>query len=307
MLKILHIGLMVAPPPNDSSCKAFRANCDHYIGLSTGSANVNTEAIAITQKFKPDIIFMQIQAPNVIHLETVKAMKETGAFIVNWNGDIRHSTPQWMIDMAPYVDRTLFTNYRDAGNVGNGGFLEIGYDPKIYSPVGGKLPCRDVAFFGNNYGANMFPLSRFRIEMHNLLTKQFPGVYGAYGNNWGNGAGNYNHSQAQEASAYRGCKMAINVSHFEEEGYSSDRILRILGSGTFCLCKAYPGMPYIDGVHVKVWDTLPELLGLIRHYMNDANKDERDRIARQGEEFVRGKFTFDNMVKNLIGIWKQKS
>ena len=305
MLKIFHLGLMVDPVKDNSACKAFKANCTDYLALSTGALDVNKTALLLAQHLQPDIIFMQIQAPNVIHLETVKAMKETGAFIVNWNGDIRHSTPQWMIDMAPYVDRTLFTNYRDAGNVSNGGFLEIGYDPNIYTPIGDKLPCRDVAFFGNNYGANMFPLSRFRIEMHNLLTKQFPGVYGAYGNNWGNGSGNYNHSQEQEASAYRGCKMAINLSHFEEEGYSSDRILRILGSGTFCLCKAYPGMPYIDGYHLRVWNTVPELLALIRHYMNDANKDERDRIAMQGEEFVRGSFSFDQMVKNLIGIYEQ--
>jgi spore maturation protein CgeB len=272
--------------------------------MSTGVSDVNEKAIAIANEFKPDIIFMQIQAPGVIHNETVRQMKETGTFIINWNGDIRHHTPEWMISMADYVDRTLFSNMRDARNVKNGGYLEIGYDPEIYKPEGETLPCREIAFFGNNYGANRFPLSMFRIEMHNLLTRQFGSKYGAYGN-WSNAAGNFNSSQHDEAAAYRSCKIAINVSHFEEENYSSDRILRILGTGVFCLCKWYPEMPYIDGVHVKVFKTLPELLHLIRHYSNDTNKPERDRIARQGQEFVRNTFTFDHMVTNIIKYYEQ--
>lgn len=302
-MKIFHLGLMVSP--KGSSCRAFRKQCDHYVAMSTGEPDVNAKAIAIAQNFKPDIIFMQIQAPGVIHNETVRQMKETGAFIINWNGDIRHSTPDWMLSMSEYVDRTLFSNMRDARNVKNGGYLEIGYDPEIYKPEGEMLPCREIAFFGNNYGANRFPMSKFRIDMHNLLTRQFGSKYGAYGN-WSNAAGNYNSSQYDEAAAYRSCKIAINVSHFEEENYSSDRILRILGTGVFCLCKWYPAMPYVDGVHVKVWRTLPELLGLIKHYSNDTNKPERDRIARQGMEFVRNNYTFDHMVSNIIKYYENR-
>ena len=29
-MRIFHLGLMVAPPPNDSARKAFIANCDDY-------------------------------------------------------------------------------------------------------------------------------------------------------------------------------------------------------------------------------------------------------------------------------------
>jgi len=304
-MRIFHLGLMVAPPPNDSARKAFIANSTDYIELSTGAIDVNQEAVRIAREFKPDLIFMQIQSPDIIHIETVKAMRETGAFIVNWNGDIRHSTPQWMIDMAPYVDRTLFSNNRDARNVVNGGYLEIGYDPEIYTPDAEIGKCREISFFGNNYGANKFPLSHFRIEMNNLLHRQFGNRYGVYGNNWHNVAGNYNHSQAEEAKAYRATKIAINLSHFDEDCYSSDRIYRILGTGAFCLCRYYPNMPFIDGVHVRTWSTLPQLLSLIRHYMNDANKEERDQISRQGNEFVRNNYTFDNMVKNLIRIYEQ--
>jgi CheY-like chemotaxis protein len=80
-----------------------------YIELSTGAKDVNQEAIRIAREFQPDIIFMQIQSANIIHIETVKAMRETGAWVCNWNGDIRDETPNWMIAMAPHIDKTLFS------------------------------------------------------------------------------------------------------------------------------------------------------------------------------------------------------
>ena len=296
---------MVAPAPNDSARKAFLANCTDYIELSTGDKDVNSKAIAMAKAFKPDIIFMQIQAPNIIQIETVKAMKETGAWICNWNGDIRNETPGWMIQMAPFVDKTLFSNMRDVRNVENGGYLEIGYDPEIYTPDGEIGNCKEISFFGNNYGGDKFPLSRLRIEMNTMLNKHFGNRYGVYGNNWFNVAGNYNHSQAEEAKAYRATKIAINLSHYDEDSYSSDRIYRILGSGAFCLCKAYPNRPFIDHVHVRTWNSLYDLMVLLRYYLDD-HKEERDLIAKQGNEFVKKNYTFDSMVKNIIE-WKLKS
>lgn len=306
-MRIFHLGLCVGPPPFDSMRKAFIANSDDYIELSTGAKDVNQEAVRIAREFKPDIIFMQIQCANIISIETVKAMRETGAWICNWNGDIRHHTPQWMIEMAFHVDKTLFSNGRDLKNVVRGGYLEIGYDPEIYTPVGQVGTCKEISFFGNNYGAGHFPLSSLRIEMNAMLQKYFGGMYGVYGNNWPNVSGNYNHSQAEEAKAYRATKIAINLSHFDEDSYTSDRMYRILGTGVLCLCKAYPNMPFIDNVHVRTWNTLPELLNLINYYLDPKNKAERDQIAKQGHDFVKENYTFDEMVKNLIYIYEQKN
>jgi spore maturation protein CgeB len=302
-MRIFHLGLCVGPPPFDSMRKAFLANSTEYIELSTGEKDVNQKAIAMARAFKPDIVFMQIQAPNIIYIDTVVQLKKTGAFVVNWNGDIRATTPQWMIEMSNHVDKTLFSNYRDVFNVENGGYLEIGYDPEIYKPEGEALKLKEIGFFGNNYGSAMFPLSRMRIEMNNLLSRHFNGRYGVYGNNWHNGSGNFNHSQAEEAKAYRGIKIGINLSHFDEPKYTSDRIYRIMGSGCFCLAKQYAEMPFIDGEHLRVWKTFPELIGLINYYLE--NENERKQIAKQGNDFVKENYTFDNMVYNLIKIYEQ--
>ena len=63
-------------------------------------------------------------------------------------------------------------------------------------------------------------------------------------------------------------------------------------------------MPFIDGVHVRTWNSLYDLMVLLRYYLDD-HKEERDLIAKQGNEFVKQNYTFDRMVKNLIGIYEQ--
>jgi spore maturation protein CgeB len=302
-MRIFHLGLCVGPPPFDSMRKAFLANSTAYIELSTGEKDVNQKAISMARAFKPDLIFMQIQSANIIYIDTVVQLKKTGAFVVNWNGDIRATTPQWMIEMSKHIDKTLFSNDRDPNNVENGGYLEIGYDPEIYNPEGDALNLKPIGFFGNNYGASMFPLSKLRIEMNNLLSRHFRKEYGVYGNNWHNVSGNFNHSQAEEAKAYRGIKIGINLSHFDEPKYTSDRIYRIMGSGCLCLAKEYEGMPFVDGEHLRTWKTFPELIGLIKYYLE--HEDERKQIAMQGNEFVKKNYSFDAMIKNLIKIYEQ--
>ena len=302
-MRIFHLGLCVGPPPFDSMRKAFLANSTAYIELSTGEKDVNQKAISMARAFKPDLIFMQIQSANIIYIDTVVQLKKTGAFVVNWNGDIRATTPQWMIEMSKHIDKTLFSNDRDSKNVEDGGYLEIGYDPEIYKPEGESLDLKPIGFFGNNYGSAMFPLSRMRIEMNNLLSRHFRKEYGVYGNNWHNVSGNFNHSQAEEAKAYRGIKIGINLSHFDEPKYTSDRIYRIMGSGCFCLAKKYEGMPFVDGLHLRTWKTFPELISLIKYYLE--HEDERKQIAIKGNEFVKENFTFDAMIKNLIKIYNE--
>jgi len=151
----------------------------------------------------------------------------------------------------------------------------------------------------------MFPLSGFRLDMNNRLKREFPHTYGVYGNCWPNVNGNFNASQAQEAAAYRSVKVAISVSHFEEERYTSDRIFRILGTGVFCLAKSYPGMPFKDGVHLRTFDNIPQLIELVKRYASDIHMKERELIRQTGHEFVKENYTFDKMVKNLIEIYEQ--
>lgn len=304
-MKLLHIGLCVQPPPINGFQKAFIdiLGAENYAEVSTGHSSLNSEAVRLFDAFKPDIVFMQIQAPDIISKSTVKHFALQGAKVINWTGDVRDRVPNWMLELAPYCT-TSFSNMTDVRAVKARNFkaeyLEIGYDPEIYTPEGDKAFCPEVVFMANNYG-NQFPLSNYRSQLVANL-KGLDSRFGLYGNGWNNANGNINTSQREEARFYRGAKIGINCSHFSYERYSSDRLLRILGSGCFCLTHKYPGIEqdYTHGEHLVVFDNFVDLQHKLVYYLD--NDEERNRIAKAGEDLVRNRNTFKHQVENILKI-----
>jgi len=303
-MKILYLGLMTT---SGGFTKALRDNCEYKM-LDCGSTNFNTNAKILASNFRPDIVFIQIQNDSILEVETVKKIREMGAFVINWTGDVREPIPKWYYDIGEHIDLTCFSNMTDVRQFRADGYdseyLEIGYDPEIYKPEGEAIDTKEIVFLANNYGPTHFPLGKLRIDMVNFLKANYPDRFAVYGNGWANGDGSFNHSQPEEAKLYRGAKIAINVSHFDYERYNSDRILRIMGTGTFCLSKRYEGMSqdYQPGVHLGVFDTFAQLKENIDYYL--AHEDERKEMARQGNERVKELYTFDKMVKSIIKLKK---
>ena len=303
-MRVLYLGLMTN---SEGFTSAFRKKCD-YRQLSSGTPNFNTRACEEAITFKPDIIFIQIQTPNIITEECVKVLKETGAFVVNWTGDVRTPIPQWYFDIGKHIDLTCFSNMNDVLEFREKGlnseYLEIGIDPLIYTPKGDFTYAKPIVFMGNNYGEHKFPLSHYRIEMVKFLKSEFPNLFSVYGNGWSNSDGDFNGSQPNEASIYRGAKIAINLSHFDYERYNSDRMLRILGSGCFCLTHRYKGIEkdYKEGEHLEAWSGFGELKTLINKYLNEDK--ERAIIAHNGMKLVHSRNTYDNMIDNILKLVK---
>lgn len=301
-LKLLHAGLCVQPPPYNGFQQAFidELGAENYREISCGDPNLDARCLEMYNEFKPDVVFMQIQAAGVIKPETVRAISMSK--VINWSGDIRVDTPQWMIDIAPYCISS-FTNMKDVRVMKEAGFkaeyLEIGYDPLIYCPEGDKVVCPEIVFMANHYG-DMFPLSSFRAALVKILKDTFKDQFAVYGSGWIAGDGNLGHSQREEAKYYRGAKIAINCSHFKVERYSSDRLLRILGSGVFCLTHDFPSMDYEDGVHLSVFKNVNELIEKIKYYLS--HDEERKQIAKRGQELVFNRNTFRHQVKNIIKL-----
>jgi spore maturation protein CgeB len=310
-MKILHIGLCVNPNGYSSFPQAFKdiIGEGNYREIQTASdPGFNKRCVDLFNEQKPDIVFMQIQSPGIISNETCKHFKDNGAFVINWTGDKRHVVPQWMIDIAPYVSLTSFSNMEDVYKMREAGFkaeyLEIGYDEDIYTPIGEAYNVPEIVFFGNNYGAGHFPMSEFRIKMVDFLQKEYGNRFGVYGNSWPNAKGNINHSQHEEAKHYRGTKIAINCSHFDSDMYNSDRLLRILGSGTMCLSYKHKGMSetYIGKDYLDYFEDFDKLKFKIDYYLH--NTKSLDIIANNGNEFVKNTFTFNHQVKNIISFVK---
>lgn len=302
-MKVLYLGLMTG---NNGFTKAFRGNCLGYTEVNCGDIDFNAKAQSIAVKMRPDLIFIQIQTPNVITEETAKLLKSTRAFVINWTGDVRSPIPKWYYDIGKHIDLTCFSNmtdvikFRESGL--NSEYLEIGFDPEIYKPGGESHKMPEIVFMGNNYGS-LFPLSKYRFEMVDFLKNTYGSRFGFYGNGWGDCNGNFNSSQYEEAKAYRGSKIAINLSHFDYERYNSDRILRIMGTGTpICLTKGYKGIEkdYEPGINLDVWNNFNELKDKIDYYLT--NDEDRIKIAHNGYELVNKKFTFDSMIKNILKL-----
>lgn len=302
-MKLFHLGLCVAEYPHDGLRRGLMQNCSSYYELNCGSADVNQRAQAICGDFRPDLVFMQVQAANVISSETARLMRAGGAFVMNWTGDVRNEVPAWMAELNKDVSVTCFSNMRDVRALPGSEYLEIGYDPEVFRPDGHQLPVRPVVFFGNHYG-DQFPMGRFRAEMVNYMKARFD--FGVYGNYPG-ASGTFNHSQLDESAAYRNAKVAINCSHYEIERYSSDRLLRILGTGgAVCLAKAYPGIPFTDGEHLRIWRTLEELASLTNYYLDPENDWERRGIAARGQEYALEHFSYAAMGRNIVEIYNRR-
>jgi glycosyltransferase involved in cell wall biosynthesis len=305
-MKILHIGLCVQQKPYNGFQKAFIdvVGEENYREIATSEKDLNVNILLLFNQFKPDIVFMQIQSPDIISKGVCQIMKDAGAFIINWTGDKRHEVPQWMIDLAPNVSLTSFSNMDDVNTMRSLGFkseyLEIGYDETIYKTEGEALNMPDIVFMGNNYGRGYFPMSGFRIDMVDFLRQEYGDRFGVYGSGWAYGNGNFNHSQHEEAKAYRGAKIAINCSHFDSLNYNSDRLLRILGSGTTCISYDHLGMKetYKNNViYFKDFQVLKDKID------KQLDLNEWNNIKGwDGNYFVKNTFTFKHQVENIIKL-----
>jgi hypothetical protein len=275
-MKLLHIGLCVSEIENGFQ-KAFKdvLGNENYFELSTGEQHLNVKILQKFNECKPDVVFFQIQAENIVGNQTFDYLKSNGAYVINWTGDKRNIVPQWMIDCAPFVSLTAFSNMEDVRQMIKLGYdseyLEIGYDENIYNSIGDSYNDYEVLFMANNYGAGYFPLSEYRINLAKELSIKLQSKFGLFGNGWAKGNGNANHSQFEEAKWYRGCKIAINCSHYNVARYNSDRLLRILGSGTFCLSYKHAEMEqdYENYKHLVYFDSIEDLKNKIDYYLDN--------------------------------------
>ncbi len=301
-MKLFHIGLCAVGHPENGFQTALRKVFPEYMEINSGHPNLNHEVCRISEEFRPDVVFIQIQTPGIIKPEAVRIMRERGAFVINWTGDARQPVPDWYYEIAKYASLTSFSNMSDVAWMNNNSFrsefLQIGYDPEIYKPDGVTLSSPEIVFMGNNYN-NLFPLGKLRIEMVNELKRKFGSRFGVYGSGWQQADGNFMGNQYGEAEIYRDCKIAINCSHYDLQKYSSDRIFRIMGTGAFCLTKEYPGIEedFQDGHDLVYWTDIDELIDLCSQYLNE--RELRKSIAMNGHKLVSSKYTFLDMANNI--------
>jgi len=261
------------------------------------------DIIQATDNFNPNYVLLHIQSGNVVTDKTLKILSSKTK-VINWTGDVRYPLPQHYIETGKQIHLTLFTNMNDVLEIRAQGimadYLQVGFDDVDFTPVGSTNKYfQPILFLGSNYLDTInFPLSKFRCDMVKLLKQEFNSDFGLYGSGWPNKDGILTR-YADEAVAYRTCKIAINLSHFDYSRYTSDRMLRIMGSGAFCLTHHYTNIQadFNIGNEIATWKTLDELLEKIKYYLE--HEDERTFIAGNGCSLVRTKYTWHNFANNL--------
>lgn len=299
-MKILFIGIYDNKEPQLAMRAAFKKASSEYHEISTLS-NIAHEVRKV--KFIPDLVFMQLQGTP---LDKSILQRFRSSFIVQWTGDARQPMPGHYIFLGKKINLSLFTNTNDVETMRKSGcaadYLQISADHNIYNPEGNKAACPDVVFMANNY-TNRFALSNYRYDMVKYLKESYGNRFGVYGAGWrGLETANFMFKQSIEASIYRGCKIAINCSHYDLGRYTSDRMFRIMMSGAFCLTKSFPKMEEYDGM-LDTFNTYPELKEKIDYYL--LNPDKAKEIAMRGMDYVRANCLWDNRVNELLTL-KQK-
>lgn len=296
-MKILQISL---GDHQASQTKALARVASEFVQINWKAYPEGQELQNVVQgtaaKFSPDVTFMQLQK-KVLSEKTIRSIP---GIKVNWTGDVRDPIPEWYKEQAPLFDLTLFSNMTDVHKMRGEGFradfLDIGFEERIFKALGPQeYPPTPTVFMGNNY-KDRFPLSLLRLRMAAMV----PDIT-IYGKWWGTRAHmNLMKAPTREATIYRGAAIGVNLSHFNYEQYSSDRIYRMMACGCFCLSHNYPGIEkaFTPGVHLDTWNTLKELQQKIDYYLK--NPVKREMIADEGHKLVWQKHTWDARVTQLM-------
>jgi len=297
-MKIFHIGICVYSQPIWLASALMKAG--EYIECLPDTPN--TDILQMSIDFQPDLTFMQIQTPNIVSPETVRQIP---GLVINWTGDCRQPIPPWYYHMAPHCV-TCFSNQTDVDVFKSKGlkseFLQIGIDPNIFNKHGGTGA--EIVYMVNNYG-NQFPLGNYRREVGTILKRKYGDKFKWIGNGWKQKDGNLNGNQIEESKYYNGSKIGINVSNYNLDRYSSDRLFRIMASGCFCLSHNFKGIEkdFVIGEHLDVFNDHTEMINKIDFYLS--NDQARMRIADNGYKLVQSEYTCDAMVKNALKIYEQ--
>jgi len=258
---------------------------------------LQAKILEVSEEFKPNLVFVQTHQSEVISGSTYYALRDNGAFVVNWCGDVREPLPECYVRTASNVDVMAFSNMTDVELVREKGhqseYLQIGYDPEIYHPGDGTQERSGVVFMANHYQGR-FPNTELRKEVALRLMKEFPDDFTLYGSGWGM-PGVFPVEANAEADIYRRSLVAINVDHFTRPYFASDRILRAQACGCLTISWQYEGAsnehPYVPTV-----DNIDLIVALIR------NKEDRDaHLARLQTMHTQENHTWHSRIKTIEG------
>jgi hypothetical protein len=261
--------------------------------------------------FQPTFIFMEECFTGDVLPDTIKHIKSLlSVGVANWCGDIRKEIPRSLIKMGKVVDLSLMSNMPQVNRLNEMGIrathLHAGAPIWLYRPVEpdrARFP-EDIVFLGS--GGRKYPLSPLREEMVWMLYKLYGGRFAVYGRGWKKGkypfVKPFAEPEEDEAILYSSCKVAVGISAFDWEDYTSARMWKAMASGACYLPYYFNGIEKLFKYqeHLAWWKTLADLRAHISYYLNREN--DRQTMAKNGYEKVKMEHSWTSRMEAVLRI-----
>jgi hypothetical protein len=285
----------------------------HYANNPSHSA-INKMLLSVADKFKPDVIHMQLQETLIIWPETLRELRSKKIILTHWCGDQRPGEIAGLLDIAQYFDLVLLSNddknrhheHKKAG-ARDCKYWQVGYEGKSRPQEPIKFTVPEIVFCGGNYGLDRFPHSRERYEMVYALQEAYRDRFGVVGNGWPTNIRVVGKCYLrQQPQIYEMARVAVAQNHFNDIPlYYSDRLLEAIGSGTPVVARYVPRLEeeFTDNIDCLFWKTIPRLITLIGELLE--NKPQATIIGHRGRENVLNNHTYIARVRKYHEWVKQ--
>ena len=262
---------------------------------------LGAEIIRRAKSFDPHIVFCQLQTPGVMEADTIAALREQGAVVMNWTGDVRDELG-WYADIGHAFNVSLFTNGTDIDGMRALGLpadhLQIGYDERIYRQSDTPQKRHGVVFLGNNYRGR-FPESDQRAALVARLKQTFRNRFTLYGNGWGHGT--VVSTPTVEVNAYQRAVVAVNWDHYIRPLFASDRILRAQACGCPVVSQRYIGIE-ADHPHAAGADDIDHAVELVALRLETPTISEE--VGRMAAEHTLARHTWHSRVADIERLYE---
>lgn len=259
------------------------------------------KCISVVAENNPDLVFMQIQNPLIIDIETARKLQLICP-VINYSFDCRSKEDsEWYYNMAVHISFTAFSNTQDVENckdVGNFncGVMQSSCDMKFYRKVDDVFDSRDIVFLGQNYlNTDLnFPKAQERFDMVQLLQRKYKDRFKVYGIGWNSTT---IAPPTKERLIYSNAKIAITHNNYDRPLYQSDRMFRASCCGCLVIPKYYKGIKE-DFKNVLSWKNFGELEYILDNLLN--NPTMISNLAKQQERDVRDNHNYKRRIQKLL-------
>jgi len=320
-MRVLYLPLNYGSTVQDGVYDAFnQLNCqleifdyfEHYNNAGNNQRNVRQMLIEVAKRFRPDLIYCQIQHTVIIDADTINGIRNYCPMvkIVNYTIDARNYIPGPYFSVSRISDLNLITStgqlqmYKD-NNVPNIHYLQVGYNPKHYFPeVEAKSSYEfDTVFLANVNNVENYPGHSQRIDTVHALRKAFGNRFGLFGHGWPKelkSLGSVDINLAVK-NVYANSFSTISVSHFNEiTHYFSDRLLMCLASGRPTVSWHFPGYEsyFVNKQDLLIGNSPDEIVNNVKWLLE--NPDRANLIGQNGASKVFCEHTYLSRIKEML-------